>query len=116
MTTAELVDGHLKRMAARHDAFAKAHRGVAKGHLDAAGHHMATNPTLAQIHRDVSQHHSNLHKAHQACQEDFDNLREALAEASDADVLDSHANETRNMQHAFGPVDLLKAARLLPAD
>jgi hypothetical protein len=116
MTIAEIVDGHLKKSAARHDAFAKRHSGIAKGHSDAADAHQATNPRLARIHRDISEQHSNLHEDHQACQEDFENLREALAAASDADVLNSHESETRDMQHARGFTDLLKSMRLLPAD
>jgi hypothetical protein len=114
MTIAELVDGHLKKMAARHDAFAKGHRGVAKSHLDAADHHTAANPTLSQIHRDISDHHSILYKSHQACQQDFEDLREGLAVASDAEVLDSHSDAGDDLKTAAGYGALLKSMRLVP--
>ena len=116
MTIKEVFDSHLKKSSAHHDALAKSNRALAKSHSAAANACDQGLPTLSRHHRDLSEHHENLAKAHQARQADFEALRENLAEASDATVLDKHEGETRNMQHALGYSDLLKAMRLLPAD
>lgn len=99
--------GHHAGLALRHAKIAKAHTAIATGHAD---------QTVAQGHRDLAEHHEAIADHHEAHRKHFQDLHEALAVASDADTLDNHEGETRNMQHAFGPLDLLKAARLLPAD
>jgi hypothetical protein len=98
MKIKEILDGHLKKSSAHHDALAKCNHKLAECHKAAADVH--ENQTIALAHRDLSDHHSNIAKAHEARQADFEALREHLAEASDATVLDSHEGETRDMQHA----------------
>jgi hypothetical protein len=98
MTVKELADEHLKKSTAHHDALAQHHARISKCHKDAASAH--SDQTVAQAHRDLSKCHSDLSKAHEMRQGDFENLRERLAEASDATVLDSHESETRDMQNS----------------
>ena len=96
MKIKEIVDGHLKKSSAHHDALAKCHRSLSKAHGDAAEAH--TNQVVAQAHRDIAKCHSDLSKAHEMRQADFEALRESLAAGSGADVFDSHESETRDLQ------------------
>lgn len=114
MTIKEVFDSHLKKSSAHHDALAKCNRAMAKAHKDAADSHK--DQVVAQAHRDISEQHGNLAKAHQKRQADFEALRENLAAASDATVLDSHADASDELRTASTYGDLLKSMRLLPAD
>lgn len=113
MTVKEILDSHLKKSASHHDVMAKNCRTMAKAHADAADAHERTNQMLARAHRDCADGHSNLAKSHQARQQDFDDLREALSEASDAEIVDSHSDDTSDLKTAAGFGDLLKTMRLV---
>lgn len=113
MTIKELLDQHLKKSAAHHDSLARCNQKMAKAHADAAEAHERTNPMLARAHRDCADGHSNFAKSHQARQKDFDDLREALAEASDAEILDSHSDAGDDLKTAAGFGDLLKSMRFV---
>ncbi|MGB7283313.1 MAG: hypothetical protein WBE13_13705 [Candidatus Acidiferrum sp.] len=113
MTIKELVDSHLKKSASHHNVMAKNCLTMAKAQADVAVAHERTNPMLARAHRDCADCHSNFAKSHQARQQDFEDLREALAEASDADVSENHSDAGDDLKTAAGFGDLLKNMRLV---
>jgi hypothetical protein len=114
MTIKEVFDSHLKKSSVHHSSLANSNLSLSKAHENAA--HAHTDQVVAQAYRDIAKCYSELCKAHEQRQEDFDNLREALAEASGADVLDSRRDSTRDMQHALARDGFLKAIGVLRAD
>jgi hypothetical protein len=114
MTVKELADEHLKKSAAHHDALAQHHGKISKCHKDAASSH--SDQTVAQAHRDLAEHHETIAKAHAQRGEDFEALRQSLAEVSGAEVFDSHESETREMhsvRSVAGRDDFLKRTGVL---
>jgi hypothetical protein len=113
MNAKELICSHCTKSASHHDALAKAHRKIAKAHVAAAD--AGKDQTIAQAHRDLATHHVAVAEVHDDQQKHFELMREELAEASDAEVLDSRQDSTRDMQHAARD-GFLRAIGVLPPD
>ena len=90
---------HLGKSAQHHATCSALHEKLHKSHSAIAD--AVEDPTVGACHRDLAGHHKKLAAAHTERQQDFQALREELAAGSGADVLDSHEDETRDMQNVL---------------
>lgn|SRR5215472_2179633 len=110
MTSKEHFLNHLERAAYSHGELAATHRKIAKSHgLLAKAFKDDGESVIAQHHDDLSHHHNLAGDHHDARQADYETLREHWANASGADVIDSHEDSTRDMHGTRNYVD--EAAR-----
>jgi hypothetical protein len=103
----EAAMAHCAKCAEHHDALAKCHRRMAKSHSQIADANK--DPTLAEHHRDLSKPRGTIAESHDEMREHFENRREALANGSGADVIDSHESAGDSLMHSA-------AANLLDVD
>jgi hypothetical protein len=89
---------HCAKCAEHHGGMSQAHRQLATIHSQIA--QRGSDPVLAEHHRDASKCHNTIAEHHDDMRAHFEARREALANGSGADVVDSHEDSGDRLMHA----------------